>query len=273
MDAQQLETAGVVSAAIASVGIVVETGEVLAGWRRVIQKGFTWQLIETRYYVLLRHPRVRDALRALYGSDWALRALVVAHAIAAVLYPIALPRASGVAAVLAATVLAVHLLLHFRYLVGLDGADQMQTIVWSGLLVFALFPSEPIRIAAAAFVVAQVLLAYATAGIAKAVSSTWRSGAAVGRIVRTSSYGAAGAREVLAVPLISFLACWGTILFETTAPVLWIAGGIGLALLMVEGFLFHVGIGLVMGLPAFVWSFLGAYPFLWVLGSEVGLLG
>lgn len=267
-----LETAATLSAAIASIGIVLETAEVLAGWRPVLERAFAWPLIESRYYVLIRHPRIKRALRACYSGRWTLRALVVLHAVAAAAYAILLPTAHLAAAGCAAVVLVVHLLLHFRFLVGLDGADQMQTVMWAGLLVFAASEDEALQLVSAGFIVAQLLLSYIVAGTAKAVSPTWRSGQAVSSIVRTASYGASGAREVLMRPLPSFTACWMTIAFEVGAVLMFLVGGPALVLLVLSGILFHVGIALVMGLQAFVWSFLGAYPLLWVIGERVGLL-
>ena len=55
----------------------------------------------------------------------------------------------------------------------------MQTIVLAGLFVYAVAPTDTARTAALAFVAGQSVLSYFTAGFAKLISPTWRSGEAV----------------------------------------------------------------------------------------------
>ncbi|AVH55861.1 MULTISPECIES: hypothetical protein [Streptomyces] len=270
-----LESAVVLSSALAATGMVIETGELLAGRRFVLDRAFNWPLIETRYYILAHRPRTRAVFRAVFGSRRTVPLLVAAHAVAAVGYPLAITTAAPLAAACGLFVLTVHLMLHLRFLVGMDGADQMQTVLWAGLFVYSLTDDERVRLAAVSFVVAQLLLSYIVAGVAKAASPTWRSGRAVALIVRTQGYGVRGARELLSVPLISAAACWATIAFELGAPVLFALTALtapALVVLIASGILFHLSIALVMGLPSFIWSFLGTYPLLWALPYATGLV-
>jgi hypothetical protein len=171
-----------------------------------------------------------------------------------------------------AIALVVNLLFHLRNQHGLDGSDQMQTIVLASLLILQLSPTETARIAALCFIGGQSVLSYLTAGIAKAISPTWRSGGAVAAILRTTSYGGPVSARVFADrPALSEFACYGTLVFECALPLLvFVSPGACLVFIAI-GVAFHASIAATMGLNLFFWSFVSTYPALYAISHLVSV--
>ena len=162
--ALDLTTGMRLTALMAAVGIVWDAAELLTH-RETLGRFFEWPVVRSRYYILLRHK----ALAALFDVVLTGRtfvALVVAHAVAAIAFVILLPVGRPWVALLALLVLVGHCAIHLRLLVGMDGADQMQSVVWTGLFIFALDLGPIANWAAAIFIVAELLLSYLVAGIA-----------------------------------------------------------------------------------------------------------
>lgn len=154
------------------------------------------------------------------------------------------------------------LLLNNRSGLGGDGSDQMSfLIILTLFLTLALVDSESIRVLGLIFITAQLLLSYFISGYFKLISKEWRSGIAFMGIISTNTYGIPVVGNFLYKHrYLSFIVCWGTILFEilfplvlfVSPPLFFIAVGMGL--------LMHFFIGVLMGLNNFIWSFYAAYP-------------
>ena len=252
------------AAVIAALGIVWDTTELLMH-RDTLSRFFEWPVVRSRYYILLRHKTLAAIFDVVLTGRMFI-ALIVTHAIAAVAFAVLLPIGRPWVAALALLVLAGHCAVHLRLLVGMDGADQMQSIVWAGLAVFALNLGPIANWAAAIFIIAELLLSYLVAGIAKLVSPAWRGGTAIALITRAGTYSSPGVSAAMRPRPVSAVISWGTIGFELLAPMLLFAGHPGLALFIAAGVAFHVGIAVTMGLTTFVFAFLAAYP---VLGAAV----
>lgn len=249
------------TALIASLGIAYVALELYVAREHLLKEFFDWRLIRTRYYLLLDRP-VLGFLFDLLGSRW-FPGFVLAHGAAAMLFPWVFLYSRALAAVLAAFVLIVHCLTNVRLLIGRDGADQMQTIVWAGLFLACLPVTDWARSAAGAFIAAQLVLSYLIAGIAKAASPVWRQGSAVALITRMATYCPRGLAARLSKPLASRLLSWATIVFEIGSPALLVAGRPGALVLVACGTAFHTGIALAMGLTTFVFAFMASFPLLY----------
>jgi hypothetical protein len=259
-----LEVAMQVAAAIAAIGIVWDAAELIGSRTELLDRFFQWRVVRSRYYVLLRRPLLSVSFNALL-SGRVFNAIVLAHAVAAVGFVFVLPYSRPAAAFLAAFVLLGHLAVHLRLLVGLDGADQMQTVVWAGLFVFALDLGHVANLAAAVFICAQLILSYVVSGSAKLVSRTWRDGSAIARITRANTYCSPGVSRVLQTPSLSFLVGWSVIAWEVLGALALTGGHFGLVTFLVLGLAFHIAIALTMGLTTFVFAFVAAYPVLYSL--------
>jgi hypothetical protein len=170
-------------------------------------------------------------------------------------------------------IMLARMLLYLRNQLGLDGADQMTLVVCTGLAVALLVPDHGAQILAVDYLAAQLLLSYAVAGIAKAISPVWRSGKAMPGIMSTIGYGSPAVGDLLKRhPKLAKAACWGVIVFECSAPVLILLGTPGALAIIAVGLGFHISIALLMGLNNFLWSFGATYPALLLLAHSVDTL-
>jgi hypothetical protein len=153
-------------------------------------------------------------------------------------------------------------LIRWRRVLGGDGAEQLTAIVFISATLALLPGWNELRISiVVAFIGAQVVLAYVTAGLAKLVSPVWRGGTAVPAIVNTHGHGLALATNLFTRhPVLGRYAGWAVMTFELLFPVVLLSPTpIAESMLMV-GVLFHVSCAVVMGLNGFLWAFPATYP-------------
>jgi hypothetical protein len=194
-----------------------------------------------------------------------LRLLAAILLVAAVAFNVFLPHA-----VLAlATVSSI---LAWYKIIGGDGAEQMAFIVITAAAFTAIAGFNDNHVLLFLFFVAgQASLAYLTAGIAKLVSPTWRSGVAITRIVSASSYGTPWCHRTLtSLPLLGVAICWATIIWESLFPIALCGNHIVTVAVLAIGILFHVGCAIIMGLNDFVWAFVGTYPAVIIVSQRIG---
>ncbi len=217
----------------------------------------------TRLGSALRRAFRRLSARAFAG----LLVIDAAAAMALVIWP--------ASPILIALVIALQVVVLKRHHMTLDGSDQMMFVVLVACLLGRVGADAVSARAAVAFLAAELTLAYAVAGFAKAASSHWRSGFALSVIAQTRMYGqplvARLMREHPAAGRAAggMVVAWESLFFVTLIaphPVV-----IGYLLL---GLGFHVGCALVMGLNRFVWAFAASYPaLLWTNLAIRGQLG
>jgi hypothetical protein len=160
-----------------------------------------------------------------------------------------------------ACVVTIQVVYNFRNRPALIGADQMQVIVLAACLLQALFPDAMATYVCAAFVFMQLMLAYLTSGLAKAVSPIWREGTAIRQIARSESLGLRGLhRCIVRYPALAPMLCWTTIVFEVAFPWLMLGGTQTALVFFVSGVMFHLAVATIMGLDAFLWPYIAAYP-------------
>ncbi len=158
-------------------------------------------------------------------------------------------------------VLAIRLLRNRGERWGLDGSDQMQTLLWIALTVAMTTTDTGIRGVALAFVGLQALLAYTTAGLIKLRSEAWREGLALPRILGTRAYGNPTLAAWLAPrPRLSALVGWAVVALECLLPIGVFLGHRGRIASLASAALFHLVTGHVMGLSGFLLTFLAAWP-------------
>jgi hypothetical protein len=195
---------------------------------------------------------------------------------AGVLVVAATARAPGLvvpAGIAALSILAARMLLHVRLKFGLDGADQMILVACTAVAAALLLPDPAARELALYYLAAQLLLSYAAAGAAKAVSPTWRSGRAIPGITSMISYGSPRVGALLGRHSgCARVLCWSVIAFECAAPALILAGTPGAVAIIAGGLTFHIATAVVMGLNSFLWSFASAYPALLYVAHQLDRL-
>jgi len=171
----------------------------------------------------------------------------------------------------AAAMFAASKLFELRNPFGRDGSDQMAGVIAGYRLVTLAVPnqkdSDDLFLRA---VNAQTCLSYLASGLAKLISNTWRSGEAMGQIVRTDIYGGTWFAALLQRrPILGCLVSWGTIFWEISFPLIYVTSpsAARLFLLTVKGF--HFGVAMTMGLPRFFWGFSSAHAaVMYVIGTK-----
>jgi hypothetical protein len=253
-----LQTTADMIQTLACVAVVLETLQILVESKQygrhgissyaLLKKSHPW-MIEGWWASLLHRLCEPPCYLSLIALELASAVLVLSH-----LFPFL----SGGFMVM---IFLIHLLSCLRHQSGLDGADQMQTILFASLLLFSL-PSEPfVRSCCLWFIGCQALLSYMTAGIVKVRSAAWRGGTAIGNIVQSARFRNETFAHVLRKhPLVAKALCWSVILFECAFPLLVVTGTRSCVLMLVAGIFFHLAVALVMGLNTFFWSFVATYP-------------
>jgi hypothetical protein len=229
-------------------------------------------LLTGRPRLLLNGP-LAAPLRRLFAYPAVLALPLMEIAAAGVLVTAAIVRAPALmvaAGIAAVAIVAARALLHIRNQFGLDGSNHMILTASTVIAAVLLLPDPQAQAIALYYLAAQLLLSYAAAGIAKAVSPAWLSGWAVPQIMSTMSFGTPRVGAILRRHwAIGLLLCWSVIAFECAAPLLILAGTPGAVAIIAGGLAFHVSVAAIMGLNTFLWSFASAYPALLYLAHQV----
>jgi hypothetical protein len=261
------ETCARAAAAIIGAGIVLTSLGQLAARRDLAPGGFyDWSVVRARRgwtdKGLLAAP-----LAALFSYPRVL-AITVVQAIAALALVVGYPALTTVAAL--PILVVTQVLLRVRFQWGTDGADQIMFIVVVGLLAFYVCPPGALRETCLAFIGAETVLCYFSAGVAKALDPGWRNGTAVPMIVRSREFGLVRLSALVdRNEGLGKLLCWSTIAWETSAPAFVALGPRTCLGYLAAGIVFHVSVAVVMGLNDFVLSFVATYPAVYFLSTLV----
>lgn len=253
-----------IASLIASIGIVVGTAESLATLSLFADDGvYGWPVMSSATSRFLRPVGALAFVRVVLGTRFVAATIL---AVCAALVMFGAHRVSHLEAGLWAILAGSSLYLRWRQRIGDDGSDQMLLLI---SVSFTLCSQEGGREIALAFVGAQSILAYTTAGIAKLVSPMWRRGA-VSAIVATETYGIVRLGKWISHSSIMDRALsWAVIVFETAFLLAPVLPYYLLAVLLCIGALFHLVNAVVMGLNTFFWAFLATFPAMWFINSTV----
>jgi hypothetical protein len=259
-----------------AVAVTIDSLEVIADRRQLRASGFFgFPVLVTGHRVLLSGP-LAAPLGRLFRYPAVLALPLVQLAAAGVLVAAATVRAPALlapAGVAALVILTARMLFYVRIHFGLEGADQMILVACTAIAAALLLPDPHARALGLYYLAAQLLLGYAAAGSAKAVSPTWRSGRAIPEITSMISFGTPRIGAFLKRhPAAGRLLCWSVIVFECSAALLILAGTPGAVAIIAGGLVFHVSTAAIMGLNTFLWSFASAYPALLYVAYQVDRL-
>jgi hypothetical protein len=172
--------------------------------------------------------------------------------------------------VLIALAVTLQVVILKRHHLTIDGSDQMMFVVLVACLLGRVGAGPVSARAAVSFLAAELTLAYAVAGFAKATSSHWRSGAAFLIIAQTRMYGQPFvARLVRAHPIVGRAAGWTVVAWESLSIVILTAPRSVVIAMLLLGLSFHIGCAIVMGLNRFIWAFVASYPALLCTNSTI----
>jgi hypothetical protein len=257
----------------AGVGIFLDSCESLTRRHELDRNGlYNWQVLSVgrKYLVQGLFARPLGALFT-YPTVLLLPGVQIVAAMALFIAPaLGMRDRFLVIAVAASLAVLARMLFYMRQQVGLDGSDQMLTIVLLSCAGGAALGNTIAGLAAASYAGLQLLLSYWVAGVAKVISPEWRSGRAIVGITGTSDYGQPRIHRVLVDhPVVARWTCWWVIAFECLGPFLILAGRGGAVALLILGLGFHAGVAIVMRLNNFLWAFAAAYPSVFLLTDVI----
>jgi hypothetical protein len=254
----KLETGIRYGALIASAGLTWSALELLTARNLLLSRFFDWRVIRYSY-----PPRLRRMLAPLGRPGFSL--VLVLYPVAGVAFPFALLQSRLLAAGFAALVLVGHFSAQLRFGIARDGADQMQTILWVGFLVYALDLGRTSNVAAAVFVVSQLILAYVIAGTSKIASARWRDGSALAVYMGGRAFSTPAISRLFQRRHVSAVVGVRVMAWETLGALVLLGGRTGVITFLAMGAAFHVGIAFTLGLVTFMFAFLAAYPVVYAL--------
>lgn len=163
--------------------------------------------------------------------------------------------------------------VNFRVCFGGDGSDQMGLIVTVGAFLMSagiLSSDNCVTYAGIALISGQAFLAYFVAGVSKAASPIWRSGAAVKGVMQTTTFGHPWAGRVTSEHhLLSLAVGWAVIATEMLFPISIAAPPWLLLVCFVGFFIFHLNNAIFMGLNSFVFAFVATYPCIMKINQDI----
>lgn len=245
---------------IAAIGVCVSSLEWLSQPAKLRDDGFfSWEIFKLRQRWMIegRAARCLDPLLRWPGvvGLLALR-LLLGILLAAVPAGLAGARASSVA-----LLACLALLLRFRSPVGLDGSDQMSTLLLVSLTLAHVVGTPLAVVACLWFVTAQACLAYSASGWLKLGEAGWRDGAFLGRVLSSMTYGHARLGAFLTRNRRASMALsLGFILLECSFPLVLVLPQPAVWALLGCALFFHLSTGVIMGLNTFLWSFAATFP-------------
>lgn len=153
-------------------------------------------------------------------------------------------------------------LVLFRSSVGHEGSFQLRLVMLTVLLTCSLSPwASPAFDLGLGFLSAQVGLSYFLAGIAKLRGPTWRDGTGLVGLFGTRYHGHPRVHALLAPrPRLARAVSWSIIGFELCFPLVLLGDDRVLVAMLTLTACFHLAIAVLMGLNAFLVSFLATYP-------------
>lgn len=155
---------------------------------------------------------------------------------------------------------------------GSDGSDQMSMLIIITLILCNLpvLASSKLRDIGLWFIALQACLSYAVAGIAKLVSSEWRSGTAIKDVFSTKTYGSKKATLFLQkYPAANRFLCWNVIIMESIFPLCLFLPWEFSLIFLIWGFIFHFFTAVIMGLNSFFWAFMATYPAIYFVNHQM----
>jgi hypothetical protein len=220
------------------------------------------------------HPMARSVISMLhhrplsYAWDRTLKPLLLAQVASAVWLVIFGP-ASTFGAVALLILLGSVLAVQWRRTLGGDGAEQMSIlIVLAAVVAFVPTGSETVARIAVIFLVVQLMLSYATAGVVKLVSPSWRSEPILASILSTHRFGSSVIAEYLRRrPMLCVLLQWSVITLELGFSFALVLPLPGLFAFLLGGLCFHIACAVLMGLNTFLWAFPATYPCVYAVWS------
>ena len=156
---------------------------------------------------------------------------------------------------------AIGLIMQVRNSQSNDGSDQMAVVCFIALTLANVINTDLSKSFALFFIAAQSSLAYGTSGFLKMQKKGWYTGEYATEVLKTSSYGDKNVLEIAlkrrpVAKVLGIMVVYGDCLLSISFA---FPPNICIFILFFGVFL-HIGIGRIMGLNTFMWSYIATYP-------------
>jgi len=156
---------------------------------------------------------------------------------------------------------AINLIMQVRNSQSNDGSDQMAVVCFIALALANAINTDSSKSFALFFIAAQASLAYGTSGFLKMQKKGWYTGEYATEVLKTSSYGDKNVLEIALkrrsiAKVLGIMVVYGDCLLSLAFA---FPPNICIFILFFGVFL-HIGIGRIMGLNTFMWSYIATYP-------------
>ncbi len=226
-------------------------------------RAFGWELQGSRQSRLLGHPILKYIFQ-----PFGLQTLIYGQLAASLFLGFApLSWLSG-AALLCLGVATT--LLNLR--ANADGADKMALVITWGLLLQLtgyMLDSMILRAAGFLWIGGQLIICYATSGIAKLNLRDWRNGMIPQAALSSYQYGHGVTFRLLNWKWVALILAWSVILLETLFPLAILGGETVLVYALALMSLLHAATAVFMGLNTYPLAFFPGYPSLLLLAEWV----
>lgn len=157
---------------------------------------------------------------------------------------------------------ALVLFAYKRRTISRNGSDQLRNLAYIILIMCFVLDDYHARLLPMYFMGGQILIAYATSGIAKLLSPMWRRGDVLSKVLSTFSFGIPSvAAFLLRRPLLEKLLSFGAIAVMLAVPVcFFIPAQTPLIVALSMMLAFHFSTAVLMGLNDFLITFPLGYP-------------
>ncbi|HEY4182611.1 MAG TPA: hypothetical protein VGM90_37520 [Kofleriaceae bacterium] len=244
-------------APLAAIAATICALELLVMRRALSERGvFAWSVLRDEWGPL------RPLASLVYAESGILVVIALQLASALALpFTAHAPHAIAAAPAWIATIATLLISVRFRGTYN-GGSDSMLLVVLGAHAVIRTWPGTSIAQGAATYVIAQLVLSYFIAGVAKLGDPAWRTGRALAILVTLPQYRVPPAiANALSRPSIGRIATLGMLALECAFPLALLDSRAALVFVAAGG-LFHAMNAEVFGLNRFWWAWLAAYPFL-----------
>ncbi len=241
-----------------AIQVIIASAELLMLYSSYSDVGLlSWQIQRTGPKVKIYVKKLRLDILCKYPN---VLGILLLRLLCAIAIPILIFFNQSVLLVLL-IITAINLVMQLRNSQSNDGSDQMAVICFISLLLANCIHTDLSMSFALFFIAAQSSIAYGTSGFLKMKKIGWYNGEYVIDVLKTSSY---GNREVLQLTLkrrwiakiLGLMVVYGDCLLSLAfafPPNICI-------FILIFGVFIHAGIGRVMGLNTFFWSYVATYP-------------
>lgn len=143
-----------------------------------------------------------------------------------------------------------------------NGSDQVRMLAFAVVAFCFVLEGEYARLLPMYFLGAQILIAYATSGIAKICSPLWRKGDVLSKVLSTFSFGIPTVADYLVRrPVLEKMCCFAAIAIMVAVPAcFFIPLQMPLLVALTLMLFFHLSTAILMGLNDFLITFPVGYP-------------